>query len=69
MNHKRKRPRTKSESRGVPPNGSPAAHNIVFHTRPRRRKDAATESAILHGEDPDSMEWSLGNHKPHTYYW
>ncbi len=68
MNHKRKRPRTKSISPSPYPT-VPSRHNIVFHTRPRRRKDAATETAVMHGEDPDAMAWSLGNHKPHVYYW
>jgi hypothetical protein len=69
MNHKRKKPRTKSRSTGAFPNGTPSHWNILFHSRPRRRRTAMTAVRLLHGADPDVLIWDLGNHKPHKYYW
>lgn len=69
MNHKRKRPRTKSRSVGAFPSGTPAHWNILFHSRPRRRRDARTIRKLLSGADPDALLWETGNRKPHIYYW
>lgn len=43
--------------------------DIVFHTRPQRRRQRECVVAVMHGADPDGIAWPLGNHKPHTYYW
>lgn len=74
MNHKRKKPRTKSASRGKWWGGSrsgeaPSHWNIIFHSRPKRRRDKYNCIKIMHGCDPDGIVWDLGNRKPHTYYW
>lgn len=69
MNHKRKKSRTRSRSTGAFPNGTPSHWNILFHSRPRRRRSARTITRLLHGADPDTLIWDLGNHKPHKYYW
>ncbi len=69
MNYKRKKPRIKSRSTGAFPNGTPSHWNILFHSRPRRRRTAMTAVKLLHGADPDVLIWDLGNHKPHKYYW
>jgi hypothetical protein len=71
MNHKRKRPRSKSYGNPVVDREStPAHHNISFHSRPRRRRDKARCVLLMQGkEHPDAMTWELGNHKPHVYYW
>jgi hypothetical protein len=42
--------------------------DILFHNRPRRRRDSANVIAIMKGADPDDMAFEL-NHKPHSYYW
>jgi hypothetical protein len=69
MHHKRDKPRTKSRSIGAFPDGTPAAWNILFHSRPRRRRDRARLSELRRGGDPDSLVWELGNRRPHIYYW
>lgn len=70
MNHKRKRPRSKSSGNPVGWLNTPAHHNISFHSRPRRHRDKARCLQVLYGKtDPDGMIWELGNHKPHIYYW
>ena len=69
MNHKRKKPRIKSRSIGAFPNGTPGHWNIVYHSRPRRRRTARQLRGLLKGSDADRLVWDLGNHKPHTYYW
>lgn len=47
---------------------TPSSHNIVFHTRPRRRAERRMEKLVLKGVDPDNMNWPLDK-KPHEYYW
>jgi hypothetical protein len=69
MNYKRKKPRTKSTSQGQFPGGTPAHWNILFHTRPRRRRDRRNCQRVLKGQDEDNLIWDLGNSKPHKYYW
>lgn len=69
MNFKRKKPRTKSRSVGAFPSGTPSHWNILFHSRPRRRRTANAVIRLLRGADPDAMVWDLGNHRPHKYYW
>lgn len=72
-NYKRRRPRTASgargSSRGYWLRHWPRWWDIEFHTRPKRREQAALLTAIRKGEDPDQIAWPLGNHKPHQYYW
>jgi hypothetical protein len=69
MHYKRKKPRTKSGSVGAFPNGTPAHWNILFHNRPRRRRDATGLKRVHRGDDPDALIWDLGNSRPHKYYW
>lgn len=69
MHHKRKKPRTKSRSVGAFPCGTPSHWNILFHNRPRRRREHARLIEVLRGHDPDALIWDLGNCKPHKYYW
>ena len=51
------------------PNGTPAAWNIIHHTRPRRRRDKHRLRLVLGGANPDSIAWETGNRRPHVYYW
>ncbi|MFB2531942.1 hypothetical protein ACEYYA_07235 [Paracoccus sp. p3-h83] len=69
MNHKRKKPRSHSRRTARFPDGSPAFWNILYHSRPRRRRTAAALARLLRGADPDGMVWDLGNRKPHLYFW
>jgi hypothetical protein len=69
MHYKRKKARTRSRSAGVFPNGTPAHWNILFHNRPRRRRDTMALMRVRRGADPDALVWDLGNSRPHTYYW
>lgn len=48
----------------------PRWHDLIFHTRPRRRAEHAELVRVLHDEvDADEALFPLGNHKPHKYYW
>lgn len=47
---------------------TPSSHHIIFHTRPRRRKERYFEQLVLKGGDADDMAWPL-DRKPHHYYW
>lgn len=69
MHHKRKKPRIKSRSVGAFPSGTPAHWNILFHSRPRRRRERTRLAKVLRGHDPEPMIWDLGNSRPHKYYW
>ena len=74
MNYKRKKPRIKGVSNGKCSGGSrtgsaPSHWNIIFHTRPKRRRDKNNCVRVIHGYDPNGLIWDLGNRKPHTYYW
>ena len=74
MNYKRTKPRTKSRSGrwvcGSRAGEAPAHWNILYHSRPRRRDDKYICRKILKDElHPDDAIWSLGNRKPHQYYW
>ena len=74
MNHKRKKPRIKSTSQGNLCGSSrrgeaPSHWNILFHHRPKRRRDKLNCAKILKGHDSDAVIWDLGNRKPHVYYW
>lgn len=73
MNYKRKRPRTKPP-RGVDhlklaTGGHPHWFDIVFHNRPKRRRDNARVREIVKGADYEGMTFDLGNKKPLQYYW
>ncbi|WP_170397491.1 hypothetical protein [Ruegeria arenilitoris] len=35
----------------------PRGHDIIFHTRPTRRKSKALALGILKGADPDGISW------------
>ncbi len=72
MNYKRGRPRTCITHHGVPDMSTgkaPRHWNVTFHTRPKRRRDAAKLAAVRAGADADGIVWDLGNSKPHEYYW
>lgn len=69
MHYKRKKPRTKSRSVGAFPDGTPSYWNILFHNRPRRRRERVRLVAVLRGKDPETLVWDLGNSRPHKYYW
>lgn len=74
MKHRRKKPRTVSNGKEVWRCGSrtgeaPSWWNILFHSRPKRRRTKAKLNEIMHGKDPDGIIWDLGNRKPHNYYW
>lgn len=66
-NFKRRRPRTLAHTpaRWL---GTPSRHNIVFHSRPRRRLDSKLARSIRSGIDPDATLWPLSK-RPHKYYW
>lgn len=71
--YKRHRPRSKAFgyriSRGYWLSHWPRHHDITYHTRPRRRAEAAVAAAIVRkGVDPDAAIWPLEK-KPHKYYW
>ncbi len=51
------------------PSGTPKWWRKLYMTRPRRRQNKLACHSILHGEDPDTMVFPPGNHKPHEYYW
>lgn len=40
----------------------------LYMNRPKRRANKYICHLILQGEDPDSLAFPLGNHKPHRYY-
>lgn len=42
--------------------------DIVFHTRPHRRRAAAITRAVLKGADADNANWPVSK-KPHNYFW
>lgn len=74
MHHKRKRPRTQSDStshwhKGSRRGEAPSWWNILFAHRARRRRTLKTVRAIFHGADVEAAIWDLGNRKPHHYYW
>lgn len=70
MKHRRKKPRFRSRlSKGTFPNGNPSWWNIVYHSRPRKRRDAGKCRQVKKGYDPDLIIWDLGNHKPTVHYW
>ncbi len=74
MNYKRRKPRIKGTSNGKCCGGSrtgssPSYWNIIFHSRPKRRRDKHNCVKVMHGYDPDGLVWDLGNRKPHNYYW
>jgi len=48
----------------------PAWFDLVYHTRPRRRRETALLKAVLDGTaDPDNVAWPLGSSRPLEYYW
>lgn len=46
----------------------PAWWDLVFHTRPRRRRTREAVVLIMQGRDPDGITWPVAK-KPHVYYW
>ena len=42
--------------------------DIVFHTRPQRRRTRKCLVAVMQGHDPDAILWPVDK-KPHIYYW
>jgi len=47
----------------------PRAHDILFHTRPRRHDERRIARLIRSGRvDADATAWPLEK-KPHKYYW
>lgn len=73
MHHKSKRPRTSRThhpvSRGYSLRNYPRWWDIVFHTRPKRRRDAKRLRQVIHGADPDGIAWELASRRPHQFYW
>lgn len=74
MHYKRKKPRTKSDSFkswaiGSRHGEAPGHWNILFHSRPKRRRNKSNCHKVLQGEDWDHIVWDLGNRRPHIYYW
>jgi hypothetical protein len=69
MHFKRHKPRSKGTSAGAFPSGTPAHWNILYHTRPRRRRDKNGERSLLKGSDSDAYLWDQADRKPHKYYW
>lgn len=57
------------DSKPSPMGSWPRWHDVMHHTRPRRRRDRATASAVFHGKiDPENATWELSK-KPHIFYW
>lgn len=47
----------------------PRWHDILYHSRPRRRGDARQAANVVADRcDPDEALWPL-ERKPHLYYW
>lgn len=69
MHYKRKKARTKSRSVGVCPHGNASNWNILFHTRPRRRRDVKRLHHIRRGADPDALIWDVSGSRPRKHYW
>lgn len=75
-NFKRRRPRTNvrgrhHDARSAPPSYNWMAHwprwwDIVFHTRPRRRRTRVAEIKVMQGLDPDAILWPVEK-RPHVY--
>ncbi len=71
---KRKRPRTalrrhRPSGRSFSLRSWPARWDIIYHTRPHRRRAQHMLAAIKSGRiDPDAAAWPLSK-KPHYYYW
>lgn len=75
MNHKRKKSRSHSRNtvqccikgsrKGEP---TPPYWDMLYHHRPRRRRDKLKCIHVKQGVDSDEMVWDLGNRKPHEYY-
>ncbi len=69
MNFKRHKPRTKNyRNRGRFPY-NPGWFNVLYNTRPKRRRDKAKCLSVMHGADTEDMVWGLPNVKPTVYYW
>ncbi len=72
-NYKRGYPRTAAcsggDSGGYWLDHWPRHWDVVYHTRPRRRRERRLLKDVLCGRrDPDAIAWPV-NHKPHVYYW
>jgi hypothetical protein len=79
-NYKRKRPRTSHTHSALNRREAekpdyrwlgnwPRWHDVIFHTRPRRRAESRTIQAVLSGQvDADAALWPHSK-KPHVYYW
>lgn len=46
----------------------PRYWDILYHTRPRRRRTREAVVAVMQGRDPDAILWPVEK-KPHIYYW
>jgi hypothetical protein len=46
----------------------PRYWDIVFHTRPHRRRTRECVVLVMQGRDPDNIAWPVAK-KPHIYYW
>jgi hypothetical protein len=70
--YKRHHSRTSSQShgssRGYWLHHWPKWHDILFHNRPRRRREAGLLRRVIQGYDPDAIAWPVSR-KPHAYYW
>lgn len=75
-NYKRRRPRTTSAHSGYSRRSAstywmsqwPRWHDIVFHTRPQRRRTREAVVLVMQGRDPDTILWPVEK-KPHIFYW
>lgn len=66
-NFRRSRPRHLTRSRAHC--HYPKWWDVVFHTRPRRRRESLMLRKVVIGAiDADNAVWPL-EHKPHKYYW
>ncbi len=49
---------------------SPRWHDILFHTRPKRREIRRLERAVMMDwVDNEDLAWPLGSRRPMKYYW
>lgn len=70
--YKRHYPRTSSRSRGDSRGywlrHWPRWHDVLFHSRPFRRRETELLSSVMQGRDPDEIAWPR-YHRPHVWYW
>jgi hypothetical protein len=68
-NFKRKKPRTRVRAKIRSMSSWPKWWDVIFHTRPTRRKNDQVMRNIIQGFDPDNAVFRDHPHKPHQYYW